>query len=74
MYSIHSAKGQFNGNLEEVCAWQAEMQGAWATLYWDNGAFSTNVDDVDFDSDDLPGTIKRVEAVIEKELDAYNNG
>ena len=47
---IRTAKGSFTGSVREVCAWQAEMQGAAATIG------QLNVDAIDFDADEMRAT------------------
>jgi hypothetical protein len=47
---ICTAKGSFTGSVREVCAWQAEMQGAAATIG------QLNVDAIDFDADEMRAT------------------
>lgn len=53
-YTIATAKGSFSGTLDEVCAWQAEMQAAVATIG------GLDVDAIDFDGEDLDATRQRV--------------
>lgn len=48
---IRTAKGSFTGSVREVCVWQAEMQGAAATIG------GLDVDPIDFDADEMRATI-----------------
>jgi hypothetical protein len=67
-YTISTAKGEHTGTLEDVCAWQAEMQGACADLFIEDesqpGIVCVNVRDVEFDRDDISLTIAAVEHAI----------
>lgn len=49
--TLRTAKGSVTGDVRTVCAWQAEHQGAAATI----GGLS--VDGVDFDADDMRATV-----------------
>lgn len=51
---IRTAKGTHTGSIREVCVWQAEQQGAMATI----GGLS--VDAIDFDADEMTATIYAV--------------
>lgn len=67
VWSISTAKGDCEGSLAEVCAWQAEQQASFATLTATRGddVVELDVDSIDFDPEDLAGTRQRV-------ADAYN--
>lgn len=54
-FLITTAKGALRGTLPEVCAWQAEMQGAFATI--ERGGMMIDVSNVDFDASDLVASI-----------------
>ncbi len=57
-YILSSVKGSCTGSLAEVAAWQAEHQSAFARV--DDGTYSVDVDDVDFDARDLDPAIARI--------------
>lgn len=68
-YTINTAKGSMTStDLAAICAWQAEMQGAAATI---NGA---DVDHVDFDAEDLAATVAAVSVAIEADAAGYTIG
>lgn len=48
--TLSTAKGDFTGSLRDACAWQAEMQGAFAEI--DFGGVHVPVDGVCFDDID----------------------
>ena len=60
--SIETAKGSFAGSLARVCAWQATHQGAFASIACDLGGriVEIDVDDIDFDPDDVGSAIDEV--------------
>ena len=75
MTTIETAKGNYTGTLRECCAWQAEQQGAWASVRSEAGVAVT-VDDVEFDSANLgPAVwecaIRLYEDELEDALDAH---
>ena len=51
---IRTAKGASTGSVREVCAWQAENQGAAATIG------GMDVGAIDFDADEMTATIYAV--------------
>lgn len=57
-YTISTAKGSHTGTIRSVCAWQANMQGAAASI----GGVDLN--GVDFDAEDLDQTIVVVEELL----------
>lgn len=56
--TISTAKGGFEATIREVCEWQAEMQGACATVTVDG--LSVSVDGVYFDAEDLDDAVEDV--------------
>lgn len=52
--TISTTKGSHTGTLAEVCAWQAEHQGAIADVC------GVDVSDIDFDGDDIDAAIAAV--------------
>ena len=59
-YTITTTKGTFTGTIEDICKWQAEMQGAYADID------GVDVDGIDFDADDMDATLAAVaEAMID---------
>lgn len=62
-HTINTAKGTHTGTLREVCAWQAEMQGSYARITVD--ALEVDVDDIDFDGEDLDAAVTIVQRAID---------
>ena len=60
-HTISTTKGTHTGTLREVCAWQAEYQGGFATVD------GVDVDTVDFDADDLSECVAEVRALLAAE-------
>ena len=60
-YTITTAKGSYTGTLRAVCDWQSEHQGARAVIAF--GSVEVDVDDVDFDADDLSNVVATVRAL-----------
>ena len=67
VWSIATAKGDCEGTLADVCAWQADQQASFAKLTATRGdhVIELDADLIDFDPEDLAGTRQRV-------ADAYN--
>ena len=67
VWSISTTKGDCEGSLADVCAWQAEQQASFATLTATRGdhVIELDADAIDFNPEDLAGTRQRV-------ADAYN--
>lgn len=59
--TLRTAKGTVTGDVRMVCAWQAENQGAAATI----GGLS--VDGIDFDADTMRETVVAVRAAARAE-------
>jgi hypothetical protein len=76
-YTITTAKGTFTASsLRAVCEWQAENQGAFATLKFSPSvAISTgapvdievSVDDVDFDAENIHKAVSACESLLSAE-------
>ncbi len=69
IYSIETAKGDFHGTIEDVCAWQAEYQGPFASLILEDGT-EVDVDDIEFRADDIEGTVAAVMGRIAEETES----
>lgn len=66
-YTITTAKSSHTGSLAEVCAWQAEHQGAAATVAVAGDDWSSvEVDDLDFDADDARSLELAAAAIVER--------
>ena len=60
-FYVATAKGNVHGTLRAVCAWQAEMQGAYARVgIVGYTADEVDVEDVDFDPEDLDKAVQIV--------------
>lgn len=57
-HTITSAKGSYTGTIEDVCAWQAQMQAAYAAID------GVDVDAIDFDAEDLGPSIAAVSEAV----------
>jgi len=57
-HTITTLKGSYTGTIEEVCAWQAEQQGAGADID------GVDVDGVEFDAEDLDAAIGEVRVML----------
>lgn len=63
-YTIASVKGSYSGSLEACCRWQAELQGAHASLTDQDG---NSIHDVDCWLED--GGLVCLRAQLDEELD-----
>lgn len=70
--TIASAKGSKTGTIREACEWQAEHQGAFASIEWTREGEHrfASVDHVDFDLDSIDECIARVGSVMDEEMGA----
>lgn len=60
-HTISTAKGSFSSpDLHRVCAWQARHQGSFADIDGEN------VDDIDFDDEDLGACVRKVQARLKR--------
>lgn len=65
LFTVRTAKGSHSATtLREVCEWQAEHQGAVATIVIKGCEVEVDVNDVDFDPDDIDSAVSAIEAVI----------
>lgn len=56
--SVTTAKGTHTGTIQSCCAYQAEMQGSYATITV--GDVEIDIDAIDFDGDEIDATIDLV--------------
>lgn len=64
-YTINTLKGSYTtADLRDLCSWQANMQGAMATITVEDGETGVDVDGVFFDGGDLDQTECAVRAAI----------
>ena len=72
-YRIETLKGDHTGTLHEIAAWQAEHQGAAATLVCPDGT-TVDVDGIDFNRGDLDATVAAMLRAIREEVFGMERG
>lgn len=58
-YTIETVKGRSSGTLHDVCTWQAEHQGAYATLVMPSGE-TVDVSGIEFNAEEIETTMDEV--------------